>query len=264
MNAVQVKGLGLKLGGRQVLTDLSLSVASGEFCVVIGPNGSGKTTLLRLLAALLVPEAGKIELFGQPLGRYSRRQLARVLALVPQQAPTDFPFSVRETVLMGRSPHLGLMAFERATDLALAAEAMAFTDVSHLADRRLDQLSGGERQRVIIARAICQQPRLILLDEPTAALDPAHQIKILDLLERLRQERGVTVIMVSHDLNLAALYGDRLLLLCEGRADRVGTPVEVLERARLERVYGCTMVVEEDRRNGFLRVSPVPARYRKD
>ncbi|MBC8207621.1 MAG: heme ABC transporter ATP-binding protein [Desulfobulbaceae bacterium] len=263
MSAVRIQGVGVKLGDTQVLRDLSLTVAQGEFFVVIGPNGSGKTTLLRLLASLLSAGSDGIEIFGRQLNDYSRRELARILALVPQQVHMDFPFSVRETVLMGRSPHLGLMSFERVADLALAAEAMEFTDVSHLADRRLDQLSGGERQRVIIARAICQQPRLILLDEPTAALDPAHQIKILDLLERLRQEQDVTVIMVSHDLNLAALYGDRLLLLCDGQLDHVGPPIEVLERTRLERVYGCTMSVEADPVNGFLRISPVPARYRE-
>ncbi|OIP51508.1 MAG: heme ABC transporter ATP-binding protein [Deltaproteobacteria bacterium CG_4_10_14_3_um_filter_60_8] len=261
MNALAVTNLTCQYGKKTVLTDVSLAVTTGEFLVIIGPNGSGKTTLLKILAGLISPSIGTVTLFDRPLASYSRRQLARVLAIVPQQMPMDFPFTVEETVLMGRSPVLGLTSFEGPADIATAREAMAFTEVAHLARRRLDQLSGGERQRAVIARAICQQPRIILLDEPTASLDPAHQIRIMDLMEKLRREYGVTVIMVSHDLNLAALYGDRLLLLGDNRVEMAGPPAEVLTYELLERVYGCVLLVDKSPLGGVPRVTPVPGRH---
>lgn len=256
MTAVMVRGLDLFYGQRQILREVELTVAVGEFLVIIGPNGTGKTSLLKAVSGLL-PGAGEIEILGRPLAGYGRRQLARELAVVPQLTPTDFPFSVAETVLMGRSPHLALLELEGAEDHRLARQAMEFTEVAHLAERRLDELSGGERQRVIIARAICQGPEIILLDEPTASLDPAHQVRIMDLLERLRREQGMTVVMVSHDLNLAAMYGGRLALMNEGRIAAVGTPAEVLTVDRLETCYGCRMEVVRTQPGGQLRVHPL-------
>ena len=257
MTALKVRGLNLSYGRRQVLREVALEVAAGEFLVIIGPNGTGKTSLLRAVAGL-VPGAGEIEILGRPLADYSRRSLARKLAVVEQLTSIDFPFTVAETVLMGRSPHLGLLELEGEVDHALARRAMAFTEVGHLAGRRLDELSGGERQRAVIARAICQEPEVILLDEPTASLDPAHQVRIMDLLERLRRERALTVIMVSHDLNLAAMYGSRLALMGEGRITAVGAPVEVLTVERLESCYGCRMEVVRSELGGPLRVHPLP------
>jgi len=259
MTAVTVRGLNLFYGPRQILRGVELSVAVGEFLVIIGPNGTGKTSLLKAMAGLL-PVAGEVEILGRPLAGYGRRQLARELAVVPQLTPTDFPFTVAETVLMGRSPHLGLLELEGPEDHRLARQAMEFTEVADLAGRRLDELSGGERQRVIIARAICQGPRIILLDEPTASLDPAHQVRIMDLLEQLRRERGMTVVMVSHDLNLAAMYGGRLALMSAGRISAVGAPAEVLTVARLEACYGCRMEVVRTGAGGQLRVHPRSAR----
>ena len=186
-----------------------------------------------------------------------------MVALVAQQAPIDFPFSVAETILMGRSPHLGLLGVEGKKDYELAEEAMAFTGVDHLAGRRLDQLSGGERQRVMIARAICQEPEIILLDEPTTALDPAHQVKIMDLMERFRQEKKTTVIIVSHDLNLAAMYSDRLMLLKNGHVVVIGTPSEVFIPEFIEKSYGCDLLIDENPLGKVPRVMPIPEKFKK-
>lgn len=261
MKAVEIRNMNLSFGGRPILKDLSLEIGTGEFAVIIGPNGTGKTSLLRALAGLL-PCTGEIMIEGRPLREMTRRQLAMTLAIVPQQTPTGLPFRVADTVLLGRSPHLGLLGLEGEKDYAIARRAMEFTEVSELADRNVDELSGGERQRVIIARAICQEPRLILLDEPTAALDPAHQVKILDLMEQLRREQKTTVIMVSHDLNLAAIYGDRLILLAEGRIQASGPPSAVLSEELLEASYGCKMMVECGKA-GIPRVFPLPKKIRE-
>ena len=234
----------VRLDEKRILKDISVDIEGGEFFVVIGPNGSGKTTLLKVVAGLIQPEKGSVAVQGRPVSSFSKKKLAQLLAYVPQHVPFDFPFTVFETVLMGRFPHLGLVRLESSEDRSIAHEAMRFTDVEHLADRRLDQLSGGELQRVVIARAICQQSQIILLDEPTASLDPAHQIKVMDLLKRLRVERQTTILMVSHDLNLAALYGQRLLLLKEGHIQHCGTPEEVCTRHVLEECYGCSIAVD--------------------
>ena len=257
MKAVMGRGVNLSYANRQILHQVDLVVEQGAFLVIIGPNGTGKTTLLKALAGL-IPSAGEIEILGRPLSSYSRRELARQLAMVPQHPTGDFPFTVAETVLMGRSPHLAIFELEGEKDRNLARRAMEFTDVAHLASRRLDELSGGERQRVIIARAICQEPQLILLDEPTASLDPAHQVRIMDLLERLRRERGMTVIMVSHDLNLAAMYGEQLALMHGGRINALGTPAEVLTEVGLSVCYGCQMEVFRTGLAGPLCIFPVP------
>lgn len=258
MKAVAVRDLTLSYGPKEVLSRITFTVAAGEFLMIIGPNGTGKTTLLKAIGRLLDPDEGRVEILGRPASAYARREFSRVVALVPQQVPLDFPFTVAETVLMGRSPHLRFWGLEGRRDQEVARQAMRFTEVTPLAGRRLDRLSGGERQRVLIARAICQQPRLLLLDEPTASLDPAHQIKILDLMERLRQETGVTILMVSHDLNLAAMYGDRLLLLDQGAVASVGAPPQVLTAERLTSCYGCPILVDESPLGGFPRVIPVP------
>jgi len=254
---VSIRNASISYGTRAVLSNVSAQVDQGEFFVVIGPNGAGKTSLLKGLAGLVPLSGGTISLGGKAIDGYSRKELARTLALVPQQVSTDFPFTVAETVLMGRYPHLGLLAVESKRDLMLAERAMEFTEVSHLAGRRLGQLSGGERQRVIIARAICQQPNILLLDEPTASLDPAHQLRIMDLMRRLRDEEGVTVVMVSHDLNLAASYADRLLLLKDGAVETLGTPWQVMSREQLSQSYGCTLLVDENPMLGTPRVSLV-------
>lgn len=258
---LQVNEVFLRYDGRNVVDNVSFSVDTGDFYVIIGPNGAGKTTLLKMIGGLEKPAAGSIILCGRDISTYSRKKLSRLVAVVPQQLPVGFPFTVLETVLMGRTPHLGLMAVERPVDFRIAEEAMVFTDVIHLAGRNLSQLSGGELQRVVIARAICQQPRLILLDEPTTALDPAHQLKIMDLMERFRQEQNITVVMISHDLNLAASYGNRLLLLKDGRVEKCGGPRDVLTESRLEESYGCVMQVDENPLGPSVRITLVPEKF---
>lgn len=259
--AVNIANLNLSYGRKEIINNVSMGVYTGEFFIIIGPNGSGKTSLLKAIAGINIHYTGELTILEKNLHEYPRRDLSRKVAVVPQQSPEDFPFNVADTVLMGRSPHLGLLETEGQEDHDIALQAMEFTDVAHLANRRLDQLSGGERQRVIIARAICQQTQIILLDEPTASLDPAHQIKIMDLMARLRTENKTTVIMVSHDLNLAALYGDRLLLLKNGEHVVTGTPQEVLTHEQLENAYGCKMLVDKNPVGGFPRVVPVPEQY---
>jgi len=246
---------------RPVLSDLNVAVPRGSFFIIIGPNGSGKTTLLKLMVGLLPLQQGRIDILGQPMGGYSVRQLARTIAYVPQHVPATFAFTVSQVVLMGRAPHLGMLGLESAADLQTAQQAMVLAGVDHLADRRLDQLSGGEQQRVFIARAICQQPQILLLDEPTAALDLAHQVRVMDLMERLKTEQAITVVMVSHDLNLAAMYADQLLLLDRGRAAGLGSPDAVLDYALLEQVYGCALLVDKSPLDDYPRVHLVPGRY---
>ncbi|MBW1817363.1 MAG: ABC transporter ATP-binding protein [Deltaproteobacteria bacterium] len=256
--AIKVEALGYAYGDQSVLTDLTFAVQLGGFFIIIGPNGSGKTTLMRAISGIIRPDTGGVRVMGRSIRTYGRKRLARTIALVPQITTVYFPFTVMETVLMGRSPHLGVLGFEREEDFETAEKAMTFTGINDLAGRKLDQLSGGELQRVFIARAICQTPEIILLDEPTASLDLRHQVRIMDLMEQLKEERGVTVVMVSHDVNLAAMYGDRLLLLKEGRAVTLGTPDQVLTFEQLEEAYGCTLVVDRSPLGDYPRVSPVP------
>jgi iron complex transport system ATP-binding protein len=258
--AVRIDQLNHTYGSRPVLEAVSFEIAIQDFFIIIGPNGSGKTTLLKAMVGLLSAQ-GEIHLLGKPLGDYSRRELARRLAFVPQMITEELPFTVHEVVLMGRTPHMGLLGLESPEDIAQAQAAMLFTGVDRLAHRKMDALSGGERQRVFIARAICQQPEVILLDEPTAALDLAHQARLMDLMERLKTEKGVTVVMVSHDVNLAAMYADRLLLLKDGHIKALGPPDEVLTYEGIEETYGCRVLVDESPLGRFPRITLVPDKY---
>jgi len=258
---LDINNISLKFHDKLILQDVNFAVAKGEFFVIIGPNGAGKTSLLKIIAGFEKIGQGCVNIRGKNIREYSRRNLSKILAIVPQQIEVGFPFSVAETVIMGRTPHLGILGMESKADFLMAREAMQFTDVAHLADRKLHQLSGGELQRAVIARAICQQPEVILLDEPTTALDPAHQLKIMDLMEKFRREHGTTIIMVSHDLNLASMYGDRLLLLKEGRVVKTGSPGTVLNKILLEESYGCRMQVDQSPVGQVTRVTPIPAKY---
>jgi iron complex transport system ATP-binding protein len=259
--AIEINGVTHSYEDRPVLEDISVFIRKGTFFIIIGPNGSGKTTLMKLIAGIHKPSMGQVIVLGKPIDHFTRRSLAKTVAMVAQMSAMEFPFTVEEVVLMGRSPHKGLLGLDNRSDTKIARQSMAFTEVEHLAGRKLDQLSGGEQQRVFIARAICQEPEIILLDEPTAALDLAHQVKVMDLMERLQLEKGVTIVMVSHDVNLADIYANSLLLLKEGKIIRFGSPEQVLTYETLEKAYGCTLIVDKSPLGQFPRITLVPQRY---
>ncbi len=242
---VEVRDVAFGYGGSFRLEGVSFELAAGEILGVIGPNASGKTTLVRLLSKVREPERGEIRLGDAPLRRLGRRALAREVAVVPQDLVPAFPITVEELVLMGRHPRAEGRFFESPHDLAKAREAMARAGVLELAGEPLESLSGGERQRAVLARALAQEPRLLLLDEPTSHLDLRHQREIVGLLRGLNRERGTTILLVSHDLSLAGEVADRLLLLSCGRVAKLGTPAEVLDEQTLEAAYGCPVRVEK-------------------
>ena len=239
------------------VSGLSFTVVPGEILGVIGPNSAGKTTLVRLLTRVVTPTSGQVLLDGTPIDRLDPRELARRVAVVPQELPQGFPFNVEQLVLMGRYPYGGGRFFESDEDLAIARRAMTAVGVAHLAPAPVDALSGGERQRAVIARALAQQPRVLVLDEPTAHLDLRYQESCGALLRRLATEDGVSVVLVSHDLNLASELADRLLLMAGGRAVALGAAEDVLSAERLEDMFGARVVVEQSRESGrpFVRLA---------
>ena len=222
---------------RPVVREVNLSVARGQFLGLVGPNGSGKSTLIRSLSRVLPPIRGQVLLDSVDIYRMSARELARRLAVVAQENPVHFDFSVREVVLMGRAPHLGRFGLERVQDYAIAEECLELTHTAAFADRPITALSGGERQRCMIARALAQQPEVMLLDEPTAHLDITHQIEILDLARRLTADRNLATVVVLHDLNLAGQYCDLLALIADGRLLALGSPREVITEDNIRAAY---------------------------
>ena len=239
------------------LHGVSLEIPPGDLVGILGPNGSGKTTLLRLLGGMLTPASGRVMIDGRDLARIPRREIAKRIAVVPQETRLSFEYSVLEVVLMGRYPHLGAFELESQQDLAIAREALAATGTLALEDRLFPTLSGGEKQRVIIASALAQSAGLMLLDEPTTALDPGYQIEIATLLRRLNAERGVTMAVATHDLNLAAGVCRRLVLLREGRVLAAGRTDQVLTRESVRALYGVEADVHFHDGAGHLTVVPL-------
>jgi iron complex transport system ATP-binding protein len=239
---IDLRGVTVELGGRPVVDVVDIAVADGEWLALIGPNGAGKTTLLRAVARL-VPYVGAITLDGRPATELPRAELARLVAIVPQEPSTPPWMTVAEYVLLGRTPHLGPLAKEGARDRDAAARALGRLDLLPFAERRLGTLSGGEKQRVVVARALAQEAQIVLLDEPTAALDIGHQQQALELLDGLRAESGLTLVAAMHDLTLAAQYADRMVLLDAGRVVADGSPAEVLTEAAIARHYGAAIDV---------------------
>jgi len=252
--ALKARDLSAGYGQRQVLNGVSLEVDAGELLAILGPNGAGKSTLLSLLGGSMRPWRGSVELLGRPIEDFERRALARVLASVRQESGAAFPFTVLEVVLMGRAPHLGPIRFEGTRDLAIARAALERFGLLSLAGRYIQELSGGERRRVFLARALAQEPAVALLDEPTAFLDLKHVSEIFALLKQLRAERRMAVIATFHDLNVAAQYADRILLLKDGVAVGWGAPEEVLTADNLRRVYETEVYVGRNPATGALAV----------
>ncbi len=241
-----------------VIKGISLGVNRGDFLVVIGPNGSGKTTLLRLATRVLPLRRGEMLYKGQDISRMSLKEFCRKVAFVSQDTSTGFSFTVMELVLMGRIPHLKRLQFESKRDIEIAREKLLLTDTLSLKDKRMNELSAGERQRVIIARALAQEPELLFLDEPTSHLDIGHQIQALDLLKRLNLRNNLTIVMILHDLNLAAAYSNRIALLDKGVIFKAGTPEEVLTYQNIEAVYKTIVLVDKNPVTGKPNLVLVP------
>lgn len=250
-----LKGIYFRYTERWVLEDISFDVKEGEILGIIGPNGSGKSSLLKLLLRLNIPHKGEILLKDINISLMEQEEIARSIALVPQESTFLFPFTVFGTVLLGRSPHLRGRLFENSHDMKIAIEVMRWMDIEGLGDRPVTEISGGEKQRVIIARALAQEPEILILDEPTASLDIGHQVEIYNLITRLNAEKGLTVIITSHDLNLAAQYCHRLILLNKGRVYANGNPYEVISEENIRNVYGCDVIVDEHPVTGAPRVT---------
>jgi iron complex transport system ATP-binding protein len=255
---IAAEGIEFGYGEHPVLSGASLTARAGELVCLIGPNGAGKSTLLKILAGLLEPAAGRVECHGRDPRATPRAALARVLSYLPQDYRLAFPFTVRDVVMMGRYPHRrrGILDLEGDDDLRAADEAMRICGVLELASRRFDTLSGGERRRALLAQAFCQQAEILLLDEPTAALDPAHGISLFRALAAACARGGQSALVVTHDVNLAARYADRLLLLDDGRITADGAPAEVLASEASERAFQLAMHI--GRLPGSGRVFAVP------
>lgn len=242
---------------RLVLADVSLDVSRGSIVGLLGPNGSGKTTLLRLMSGVLSPHGGAVRLDGQPIGRIARRDLAKRVAIVPQETRATFDFTVLEMVLMGRYPHLGPFELEGPADVEIARAALRATGTASLEDRPFATLSGGEKQRVVIAGALAQASDLLLLDEPTTALDLRYQFEILAVLKTLNAERGTTLIVSTHDLNLAAALCERVVLLKDGRVLAQGRTEDTLTADNIRALYDVDADVQYHPRAGHLTVVPL-------
>jgi iron complex transport system ATP-binding protein len=240
-----------------VLDDVSAAVARGGLVGILGPNGSGKTTLLRILAGLLRPSQGRVSLDGADLRTVPRADVARRMAMVPQETQLAFEYTVLEMATMGRYPHLGAFEIEGPQDLQIAQDALRATGTDHLASRLFNTLSGGEKQRVVIAGALAQAPDILLLDEPTASLDLAYQLEIRSILQQLNRERGLTIIVSTHDLNFAAGLCRELVLLHQGRVLASGPTESMLDASLIRKLYGVDVDITANPRTGQLTVIPV-------
>ncbi|KAB3529155.1 ABC transporter ATP-binding protein [Alkaliphilus serpentinus] len=262
MNSIDINNLTFKYGETAIVDRLSLNIREGSFISIIGPNGSGKSTLLKIIAKNLLPQEGVVLINGKEVSRYKAKDLAKEIGVVPQDTLVSYDFSVEDIVLMGRYPHLGKFQQNSLRDMEIAKEAMIKTNTWHLRERNINEISGGERQRVIIAKAIVQEPRIILLDEPTSSLDIHHQLEVLELLKNLNNKLGVTIVAVLHDMNLAARYSNEIILLNRGMLIASGKTQEVLTVDHLKRAYEMDMIIETNIYTGTLQVHPIAIKNR--
>jgi iron complex transport system ATP-binding protein len=253
---LKVNNLSVSFNGRRILSDIDLQVPRGEILGIIGPNGVGKSTLIRAMSAAIPPERGSISVMGRDVTSLSSAARARMMAVVPQARSLPPAFTGWETVLLGRTPHVGWLGNVSARDQEIASLAMRRTDTLHLAERRINEMSGGEQQRLLLARALCQSAPVLLLDEPTTHLDLKYQYNLLDLVRCLAREDGLTIIITLHDLNLVSRYTDRVALLVNGRLEALDTPSRVLNPGLLSRAYQLPLDVIADRRSGQAMVIP--------
>jgi iron complex transport system ATP-binding protein len=257
---LEAEGVGAGYGVVEVLHNVTMDLYAGELLAIVGPNGAGKSTLLKVIGGTLLRKRGEVRLFGRPLDSWDRPALATRVATVAQENSIAFQFSVLEVVLMGRAPHLGAFRFETRRDLEIAHSALAHFDLLALARRPIHELSGGERKRVFLARALAQEAKITLLDEPTAFLDLKHVADIFSRFRALCAERAMAVVATLHDLNVAALYADRVLLMKDGHAIACGAPEAVLTTTNLREVYDTEVYVGRNPASGALMVLPAAAR----
>jgi iron complex transport system ATP-binding protein len=254
---LEASGVTLGYGDRVVVEGLDLTIARGRITCLVGANGCGKSTLLRALARLLKPESGEVLLDGRSIHSLPTREVARVLGLLPQSPIAPEGIAVADLVGRGRHPHQKALARWSTRDYEVVADALEATGIADLADRSVDELSGGQRQRVWIAMALAQETDILLLDEPTTFLDVAHQVEVLDLITDLSLERGTTIVMVLHDLNLAARYAHELVAMRDGRVHAVGTPDQILTSELVQQVFGLRSLVTDDPATGKPMVTPM-------
>jgi len=260
---LKLENITLGYGKRTVLSGINLEVAAGELLGIVGPNGAGKSTLIKGICHILTPKSGRVVIAGRDAASINRSELACLVAVVPQIATLPEAFTGFEIVLMGRTPHLGLLRYESRNDFDIAWRAMEKTRAQPFAERRIDELSGGERQRLTIARALTQEPKLILLDEPTAHLDINYQIETLDLVKDLCLEENLAGVACLHDLNLAAQYCDRLIMLNGGGIHAEGSPKEVITAQHIKEVYGAAVCVYPHPFNGLPATLIIPGDGRR-
>ncbi len=261
---LRINNIACRYDAANVLENIDFSARGGDFIGVIGPNASGKSTLLKSISKVLKPHTGVVLLNERDVYTFKSAEIAKNLAVVPQESVISFAFTALDVVLMGRTPHLNRFEMESTQDLIIAQKSMELTNTWYLAERPIDTLSGGEKQRIIIARALTQEPRVLLLDEPTDHLDINHQIEILDLIKRLSKEKEMVVVGVFHDLNIASQYCDRLILLHKGRIFAAGGAGDVLTGENIEKVYGVKVTVKQDDISGKLLIHPQRKRMIKE
>jgi len=256
---VQVDNIAFSYSDNDILKGVTFSVKSGEMVALLGPNGSGKTTLLKNMSKILAPKTGIISLGENSIENFCAKELAQELAVIPQSFDTTFSFTVEEIVMMGRSPHIERGKNETATDLSIVEESMRATNVWQFRNKLFMNISGGEKQRAIIARALAQEPKILLLDEPTSNLDINHQVEILTTIRKLAEDRNLTVVAAFHDLNLAAKYFDKLVILSKGKVKAIGEPKDVLSADLIKGVYGVDVIVERHPISQSVFVLPITA-----